>query len=97
MTVEQRRLGSLGWVFWAALPMVCALGAGLAIWSAVREQPLDPDTMVYLDLAQHGALLGTFREPLWVAILAIAGRAFGWSSDMARLVGVAGFVGLIAA
>ncbi len=79
----------------AFLPALCAVTTGIFQWMAVRTQPLDSDAQYFLQLARTINPLSaatTSREPLWSALIALAGVFGGPSKDVVELVGVAGFV-----
>ena len=77
------------------LPALCAMATGVFQWMSTRAQPLDSDTQYFLQLSRSLDPLSAAtnpREPLWIALIALAGRFGGPSADVAELVGVAGFV-----
>ncbi|GAC1318239.1 MAG: hypothetical protein NVSMB2_12840 [Chloroflexota bacterium] len=84
-----------GWVVIGVAVAVAVL-ATVATWSA-SPRPLDPDAQQYVDLAHAALIFGTYREPLWIALLCPVEAVLGPSRDAARAVGVLGFIGLVVA
>lgn len=80
---------------WLA-PLAVALGVTVWSWFSA-PRPLDPDAQQYVELANLGAVFGTYREPVWIVLLMAAEAVLGPTREAARAVGLAGFLLLVVA